>query len=325
MSGSRARVAAAALAVALLGLAGCGGDGSSPSDAAGSESGAPTSSRPAPGVTAPASDRAGAVGPARHLGPQGRVGQFVVHCGYSHSGAHDPIVHLGHEGRSHRHDFYGADSVDSHSTAESLLGTGTTCEKPADTAAYWQPTLYDHGAVVEPTGIAAYYRAAPGVDPLDVETMPVGLAMIAGDQTAAEPQDGEATGWVCGSRTRITDEPPECPASAPLRLMLTFHDCWDGEHLDSADHQSHVAYSDAGRCPASHPVHIPQVTVSVMFPISGPGHDLTLASGNIYSAHGDFLNAWEPDGLLREIEQCIHRDVVCNLASNRDEEPLFTG
>ena len=41
----------------------------------------------------------------------------------------------------------------------------TTCDKRADTAAYWQPALYDHGEVVEPSGIAAYYRAAPGVDP----------------------------------------------------------------------------------------------------------------------------------------------------------------
>ena len=64
---------------------------------------------------------------------------------------------------------------------------------------------------------------------------------------------------------------------------------------------------------------------SVMFPISGEGHDLSLASGSIHSAHGDFLNAWDADGLGREIDQCIRRDVVCDLASNREEEPLFTG
>jgi hypothetical protein len=107
--------------------------------------------------------------------------------------------------------------------------------------------------------------------------------------------------------------------------VLTFQDCWDGEHLDSADHRSHAAYSADGRCPRSHPVHLPQLTVSVMFPISGEGHDLSLASGSIHSAHGDFLNAWDADGLGREIDQCIRRDVVCDLASNREEEPLFTG
>ncbi|MBK6857735.1 MAG: DUF1996 domain-containing protein [Microthrixaceae bacterium] len=266
----------------------------------------------------------GGIGPERHVGPQGRVGQFVVHCDYSHSAPDDPIVHFGHSGRSHRHDFYGSDIINADSTAESLLEGGTTCDKTADKAGYWHPTLFDHGEIVVPVSIAAYYRAAPGVDPTDLVTMPTGLALIAGDQTAETPQAGEATGWVCGSRTRVADDPPECPAGAPLHLILTYQDCWDGKNVDSADHQSHVAYSVDGACPATHPENIPQLTVSVNFAISGPDHDLSLASGNIYSAHGDFFNGWEPAGLQREIDRCIKRNVVCDLASNREEEPLFS-
>jgi hypothetical protein len=106
-------------------------------------------------------------------------------------------------------------------------------------------------------------------------------------------------------------------------LVLTFQDCWDGTHLESEDTRSHVTYSTDGTCPDSHPVSIPQVTVSVAFPISGPGHDLRLASGSTYSAHGDFFNAWDPAGLQREIDQCIHRGAVCDLASNRAEEFPF--
>lgn len=263
--------------------------------------------------------------PARHTGPQGRVGQFVVRCAYSHSGTDDPIVHFGHEGRSHRHDFYGSAVTDSVHTVDELLGTETTCNKTVDTAAYWQPTLYDRGEVVEPTDLQAYYRAAPGIDPATVQTMPVGLALIAGEQTSTGPQEGEATGWTCGTRTRISDDPPVCPPSAPLHLVLTYQDCWDGEYLDSQDHQSHVTYSTDGACPDTHPVSIPQITTSIAFPIHGPGHDLELASGNIYSAHGDFWNAWDPDGLEREIDACIRRGAVCDLASNREEDPLFTG
>jgi len=267
---------------------------------------------------------AGAVGPTRYLGPQGRVGQFVVHCDYSHSGPNDPIVHKNHTGASHRHDFYGADDTDADSTPASLRAAGTTCNKTPDTAAYWHPTLFDHDKVVVPRSISAYYRAAPGVDPDDVQTIPAGLALIAGDQTATTPQPGEATGWTCGSRTELSDDPPTCSESAPLHLMLTFQDCWDGEYLDSEDHSSHVAYSAKGQCPPSHPVHIPQITMSAAFPIYGDGHDLRLASGNIYSAHGDFLDGWDPAGLQREIDNCIKRDVVCDLASNREEEPLFS-
>ena len=265
-----------------------------------------------------------AIGPVRHTGPQGRVGQFVVKCDYSHSGPDDPIVHPGHSGRSHRHDFYGAVGTDAGSTPGQLARQATTCDKSPDTAAYWHPTLYDHGQAVRPVAVQAYYRAALGVAPERVQAFPFGLALIAGDATATEPQPGEAVGWVCGSSTQLRVTPPDCPANAPLHLVLTFQDCWDGRRLDSADHRSHVAYSSDGRCPASHPVHVPQLAMSVKFPISGTGHDLRLASGNIASAHGDFLNAWDPVGLEREIAGCIRRDVVCDLASNREEEALFS-
>lgn len=300
-------VATAACLAAVL--AGCSATGAPPAEEA-----APTK---APAAELPFAS------PARHLGPQGRVGQFVVECGYSHSAPDDPIVHRGMSGMSHRHDFYGSVAVDASSTAEGLLGTETTCDKSVDTAAYWHPTLYDHDEVVTPIKIAAYYRAAPGIDPTTVQTMPTGLALIAGDQTATTPQAGEATGWTCGSATALRDDPPECPVGAPLHLVLTFQDCWDGVHLESVDTQSHVTYSTAGECPASHPVSIPQVTMAVDFGVSGPGHDLRLASGNVYSAHGDFFNAWDPAGLQREIDMCIHRGAVCDLASNRAEEFPF--
>lgn len=262
--------------------------------------------------------------PARWTGPQGRTGQFVARCLYSHSAPDDPIVHPGKPGRSHRHDFYGATGADAFSTATSLQTGETTCDKFPDTAAYWQPTLYNHGEVVVPVEVQAYYRAAPGIDPASVVPMPAGLALIAGDQTATEPQPGEATGWTCGTSTTLSDDPPTCAPSAPLHLVLTFPDCWDGQHLGAEDHQAHVRYSDDGACPASHPVSIPQLTTSAKFPIWGEGGDLTLASGNIYSAHGDFLNGWNEAGLTREVEACIHRGAVCDLGSNREEEALFS-
>jgi hypothetical protein len=267
---------------------------------------------------------AGAIGPTRWHGPQGRVGQFVVHCPFSHAAPNDPIVHYGKPGASHLHDFYGATEADAFSTAADLLEGETTCDKSVDTAAYWQPALIDHGQVLEPSGISAYYRAAPGVDPTHVEPMPLGLALIAGDQTATEPQPGEATGWTCGTTTSISDDPPTCPEGAPLHLILTYQDCWDGTYLDSEDHSSHAAYSEDGECPTTHPVHIPQLSVSIAFPVWGEGHDLALASGSIYSAHGDFLNGWDQDGLAREVNGCIHRRAICDLASNRTEDPLFS-
>lgn len=263
-------------------------------------------------------------GPERHSGVQGGVGQFVVQCLYSHTAGDDPIVHFGHPGMSHSHDFYGATGTDGRSTAAALRKETTTCDKTADTAAYWQPTLYDHDRPVRPRSIQAYYRAAPGVDPSTVRAFPFGLKMIAGDAYATRPQPGEAAGWTCGARAELEKSaPPDCAGTTPLHMVLTFADCWDGVHLDRADHRAHVAYSAGGRCPATHPVHVPQLTMSVTFPVSGPGHALRLASGPTLSAHGDFLNAWDPAGLEREIAQCIRRGAVCDLASSRQESPLF--
>lgn len=276
-----------------------------------------------------------AVGPAldtplpvtatRHIGPQGRFGQFVASCDRTHSALDDPIVWRDQPGRSHRHEFYGAVDVDASSRPDELVTRDTSCDKTADKASYWHPTLYDHDEPVVAKKLHAYYRAAPGVDPDDVVPFPFGIAIITGDMMATEAQEGEATGWTCGTSDKLSDEAPDCPATAPLTMVLTFQDCWDGTHLDSEDHRSHVAYSDDGACPASHPVNLPQLTVTVEFPISGSGHDLTLASGPLHTLHGDFLNAWDPDGLAREVHACIGRGVVCDLVSNRREEPLFTG
>ena len=264
-----------------------------------------------------------AVGPERYTGPQGAVGQFVVQCLYSHSAADDPIVHPGDSGMSHRHDFYGATVTRAGSTPAQLRTQPTTCDKTVDTAAYWHPTLYDHNIAVRPRSLQAYYRAAPGVEPSSVRPFPFGLAMIAGDAAATRPSRSRAAGWVCGARPDLNATPPACPGTAPLHLVLTFPDCWDGIHVDIPDHRSNVAYSRRGRCPGTHPVHVPQLTVAVTFPIIGTGHDLRLASGSEYSAHGDFLNAWDPAGLAREVAMCIRRDAVCDLASNRQESPLF--
>jgi hypothetical protein len=261
--------------------------------------------------------------PTRHVGPQGGTGQFVATCAYTHSGLVDPIVYPRTVGRSHRHDFYGATGIGPDSTAATLRGGDSSCDKPGDSAAYWQPTLYDGDATVVPTEIQAYYRAAPGVDPTTVRPFPAGLALITGDAYATAPQVGEAAGWTCGSRSTLSADPPECPATAPLHMVLTFPDCWDGVHLDSPDHRSHATYSRRGRCPTDHPVVLPQLTVSVKFPISGPGHDLRLASGNVHSAHGDFLNSWDPAALRREVDDCIGRQQVCGLATNREEDGPF--
>ena len=76
-----------------------------------------------------------------------------------------------------------------------------------------------------------------------MQPFPEGLALLAGDPLATSPQVGEAAGWTCGSRTTLSPVPPNCATTAPLHLVLTFPDCWDGINLDSPDHRTHATYS----------------------------------------------------------------------------------
>ena len=93
-----------------------------------------------------------------------------------------------------------------------------------------------------------------------------------------------------------------------------FPDCWDGEHLDSDDHRSHVARSHDGACPASHPVLVTELQVSIAYPVMGAeGGEVTLASGPAPSAHGDFLNGWDPEALEGHVELCIHALANCTI------------
>ncbi len=247
--------------------------------------------------------------------PTPHVGRFVVECAYSHSGPNDPIVHPGHTGMSHLHDFFGNVSTDATSTAESLAAADTTCFIAQDKASYWAPALYDGEERIVPTSSDAYYRAAPGVDPTAVEPFPFGLKVIAGDATSAETPPLHVVGWACGRNRNFSTEVPTCTPQKPLTMHVFFPDCWDGASLDSADHKQHLAYSTAGTCGRSHPVHVPQLEFAVQWPFWGDPAQLRLASGPLTTAHADFFNAWDPERLAVEVEHCIGLDAVCGVPS----------
>jgi len=69
-------------------------------------------------------------------------------------------VFPGEPGRSHDHSFVGNVSTNAFSTLETLREAGTTCRRPADTAAYWVPTLLVDGSPVAPC-----YRTLERVQP----------------------------------------------------------------------------------------------------------------------------------------------------------------
>jgi hypothetical protein len=105
---------------------------------------------------------------------------------------------------------------------------------------------------------------------------------------------------------------PTCPDARGsfLRLHVRFPSCWDGRNTDSADHKSHMAYPRAGRCPSTHQVSVPQISLIYRYPTRG-GEGFSLASGGQYSGHADFFNAWNPGALRRLVEDCLNALVHC--------------
>lgn len=250
-------------------------------------------------------------------GPQGKTAQFVAKCAFDHAAQDDPIVHPGEPGASHLHVFFGNTDVDAFTVAADLPTGETTCDQPLDRAAYWAPALLRGNEVIEPIRGIAYYRPGVGVDPAVVEPYPVGLLMVGGNAGATEAQPVSIVAWTCGAGSTRSVTPVECTQERPLRLVITFPDCWDGEHLDSDDHHAHIAYSSGGECPGSHPVHIPQLQFEVEYRAWGPTDGLLLASGGVLTGHADFMNGWVQDKLETEVRSCLNRNIVCGLASGR--------
>ncbi|NNE13293.1 MAG: DUF1996 domain-containing protein [Ilumatobacter sp.] len=264
---------------------------------------------------------AGFAAPDRVIaGPQGSVGQFVVECGFDRFLADDPIVHPGDAGASHLHQFFGAVEVHAGSVDAELIAGDTTCDQAADTASYWAPALIGaDGEPIAPTNSVAYYRAGPGVDPATVVPFPPGFMAVAGDHTAIEPQPTSVVAFACGVGSARFSEPPSCGGDE-LRMVVTFQDCWDGEHVRSPvvpEPDRHVSYSRAGECPPSHPVAIPQLQFAIDYPPIADRDlgSLLLASGDIHTGHADFWNTWDQEKLANEVARCINRDLVCGLAS----------
>ena len=292
---------AAMVLVMAMALAGCdadravpkGGGTAAPSGPPRADGSAPRRNGPAPAV-----DFSGA--------------KFRSGCRFTHRAPDDPIVHQGMSGMSHSHDFFANTSTDANSTLESLRAAPTQCRDRADTAAYWVPTLYSNGQAVTPLHSTAYYLTGRK-DHTKIQAFPSGLKVVAGNARATSAQSLRVTGWDCGTQGGVRSQSTVPTCSQPtLRLRVTFPDCWNGVDLDSSDHASHLAYSDRGLCPSTHPVMVPQLMLLVRYPITG-GDRVTLASGSPITAHGDFFNAWNQLVLEAHVRDCINAGVDCTL------------
>jgi Domain of unknown function (DUF1996) len=245
--------------------------------------------------------------------------EFQVNCDVNHRLPDDPIVFPNLPGASHEHSFTGNATTNAHTTLESLQNAGvgaTSCLAPDDLSAYWFPTMFNGNTPVIPNFKQVIYYKSGIIDYPAVRPFPPGLRFVVGSPQATLDEfrtaPGHVEGWECGNSFFNGDFPANCPAGTQLNIRYQAPSCWDGVHLDSADHKSHMAYPVDGVCPSSHPNPVPMLEFKIAFPVDGDMSQVRLASGRGYSWHYDFFNAWDPPTLAALVSHCINGGLQCD-------------
>ncbi len=250
-------------------------------------------------------------------------GNFRMACNYSHFSYDDPIVFPGQPGKSHLHMFFGNTKVNAHTTTNSLVNSGGgSCNGfELNRSGYWTPALLDgKGNAVVPDQIILYYKTK---HPGEVQRMPQGLKMIAGNPTKESFTADYKLGWSCGpsgtSYNKSNRIPNNC-GSDPVNFYIQFPFCWDGKNLDAPDHSSHMTYvNDNQSCPGSHPVRLPQISILVYFPAGNTnGWYLSSDRSNGFNTgpgatlHADWFGGWNDDAMDLWINGCMKRARNCS-------------
>ncbi len=179
-----------------------------------------------------------------------------------------------------------------------------------------------------PDNIGVYYKSGFYIDGALVKPIPAGLRMIAGDPKASAPHpEVFSTRWKCiggphNQNGLYQASIGNCDVGAYLYQEVFFPQCWDGVNLDSPDHMSHMSYTaETGKCPATHPVVLPQISFNVVYKVSEKDEPLRwrLASDNYdrskpggYSSHGDWFNGWMSEVSDSFAKNCIAAKKDCH-------------
>lgn len=189
------------------------------------------------------------VTPSTYEPPHAYFHEFQAKCAPTHTAPDDPIVYPGQPGKSHDHTFMGNVSTNANSVTASLeAASGTTCLAPGDKSAYWMPSLFNGSQKILPVGPQTIYYKSSINDYTSVRPFPKGLRFVVGSPTQSQDEfknlKGTVEGWECGTSYKNYNFPPTCPNTpdTQLNLRLQAPSCWDGIHLDTPDHKSHMAY-----------------------------------------------------------------------------------
>jgi hypothetical protein len=261
-------------------------------------------------------------------------GAFRIVCAPSHMSNDDPMVYPNQEGATHHHTFYGNTSVNYKSNLATLSTTGnSTCNGGTmNRSAYWHPTMIDtttKAPVLPDGGAIFYYKTGYGISPSSIKAPPKGLRMLVGNPKATTSDQVQAAKYVCINIARADSNGmpwqkaiPNCGTDSYLQMVVVFPQCWDGKNLDSPNHKDHMAYAISSKCPATHPVIIPEISLNMNYKIKANGVTAKwrLASDNYpafgfnagYSGHADWVNGWDETTLNGIVKNCLNASKDCH-------------
>jgi Domain of unknown function (DUF1996) len=241
-----------------------------------------------------------------HVSSQGTSPMLRFQCSQLVVDRLDPLVDPGIIPSPHLHQIVGGNSFNASMDPAThdlpTVSTCTTCTFSEDFSNYWTAVLYFRArngtfkrvpqmpsqGLNGNGGITVYYIPSTN-SKSNVTAFKPGFRMLVGDASLQSsgtarkvchrcmPASGDNSNINCGSPDAQTLPTGTCAGG--IRSIITFPTCWDGKNLDSADHETHVAYATGskandvgptGSCPASHPVVIPQVMYEVMWDVSLP-------------------------------------------------------
>jgi hypothetical protein len=284
-------------------------------------------------------------------------GAFRFTCGGDGKLAKDdPLVHFDKPGESHLHQVWGNERFDARVTPADLASSPeTNCNRTAHSlnrSSYWMPALvHESGAVVRPKHISVYYKrkisssdycnpASPRFIGICVG-LPSQIRYIFGWNMNKPLATVQGASWYCtgGTGTHFSDLDAVFASGCKEGDMIVANtmapNCWDGKHLDTPDHRSHMAYGDYSRgdgyyhCPSSHPYLIPQEENKAMYLVTA---DMigTRSDGTKYSRirlasdamlpgakpgatlHADYIEAWVTAAKKIWMDNCIEKALDCS-------------
>ncbi|WP_161808771.1 DUF1996 domain-containing protein [Tsuneonella troitsensis] len=265
----------------------------------------------------------------------------------------DPVLYPGQPGKSHLHQPWGNAAFDAYTTPARLAASAETdCNSTPfslNRSLYWMPALVylDNSMAIQPDLVSVYYKrsskGSPECDPANSRFvgkcvgLPNQIRFIFGWDPARPTAKIRGASWYCTGGTgqhfsNIQDVfASGCKVGDTLIANTMAPDCWDGKHLDTPDHRSHLAYSgwytqDGLRhCPAGFPFLIPQEENKAMWTVTADmiGADgksrIGLSSDHMLpgarpgeTLHADYIETWDARAKAIWIDNCIDKGLSCS-------------